>query len=101
MEQELGIKLVEAFQTLEAKFADQETSKYLHIEPGTPILFIERIMYTTKQKPIELVQSSTRGDSNKYILRLKNVGNKNDNRWMADSKSEPIDKIHDIKRVAP
>jgi GntR family transcriptional regulator len=82
LEQDLGIKFTEAFQTIEASFADQEVSRLLEIPAGSPLLFVERIMYTKRRKPVEVVQSLYRGDCYKYIVRLKTVRRKNGNVWM-------------------
>lgn len=85
LEQDLGIQFTEAFQTIEASFADQEISEKLGIPSGSPILFVERIMYTKRGRPIELVQSSYRGDFYKYIVRLKNVKRKKGAVWIPQS----------------
>jgi GntR family transcriptional regulator len=85
MEQDLGITFSEAFQTIEATFADQELAEKLEVPGGSPILFVERIMYAQKQKPIEVVQSSYRGDVYKYIVRLKNVRSRVHNVWVHQS----------------
>jgi len=82
MEQDLGIRFTEAFQTIEASFADPEIAQKLGIPPGSPILFVERIMYTKRRKPVELVQSSYRGDQYKYIVRLKTVRRKQGSLWV-------------------
>ena len=73
MEQKLDIHFTEAFQIMEATFANQEVAGHLGISPGSPILYLERIMYTKGKKPVEFVQSSHRGDIYKYVLRLKNA----------------------------
>ena len=82
MEQDIGIPFTEAFQTIEASFADQEVAEKLSVSPGSPILFVERIMYTKRRKPVELVQSSYRGDLYKYIVRLKTVKRKKGSVWV-------------------
>jgi len=82
MEQDIGIQFAEAYQTIEASFANQEVAKELEIAVGSPILFVERIMYTQKQRPVELVQSSRQGDLYKYVVRLKSVKRKNGNIWV-------------------
>ncbi len=82
MEQDFEILFTEAFQTIEASFADQSLAKKLEVPPGSPILFVERIMYTKRRKPVELVQSSYRGDLYKYIVRLKTVRRKNESVWV-------------------
>jgi GntR family transcriptional regulator len=85
MEEDLGIQFTEAFQTIEASFADQEVSEQLGIVSGSPILLVERIMYSKKRKPVEVVQSSYRGDMYKYIVRLKSIRRKNGSVWIHDS----------------
>lgn len=85
MEENLGIQFTEAFQTIEASFADQEVSEQLGIVSGSPILLVERIMYTKKRKPVEVVQSSYRGDLYKYIVRLKSIKRKKGSIWIHDS----------------
>jgi GntR family transcriptional regulator len=82
MEQDLGIQFTEAFQTIEASFASKEVAEQLGIPSGSPILFVERIMYSKKRRPVELVQSSYRGDLYKYIVRLRNVKRKDSSIWV-------------------
>jgi len=82
LEQDLGIQFTEAFQTIEASFANREVAEELGISLGLPILFVERIMYTKKRKPVEVVQSSYPGDVYKYIVRLKNVRRKDESVWV-------------------
>lgn len=86
LELDFGILFTEAFQTIEASFADQHLAKRLEIPSGSPILFVERIMYTKKRKPVELVQSSYRGDLYKYIVRLKTVRRKTGSVWVHEGK---------------
>jgi len=81
MDQKLGIHFTDAFQIIEATFANQEVAKNLGISPGSPILYLERIMYTRNKKPVEFVQSSHRGDIYKYVLRLKNVARRKGGNW--------------------
>jgi GntR family transcriptional regulator len=76
LEKDFGIQFTEAFQTIQASFSDQEVSEKLEIASGSPILFVERIMYTKSSEPVELVQSSYRGDLYKYIVRLKKTNEK-------------------------
>jgi len=82
IEQDLGIRFIEAFQTIQASFSDQEVSEKLGITSGSPILLVERIMYTKQRKPVELVQSSYRGDLYKYVVRLRNVKRRDKSVWI-------------------
>ena len=85
LEIDLGYEFGEAFQTIEASFSDQETSEKLEIPTGSPILYVERIMYDKKKKPIEFVQTSYRGDIYKYVVRMKFDKNDKENRWVSHS----------------
>ncbi|HUK99486.1 MAG TPA: GntR family transcriptional regulator [Nitrospirota bacterium] len=82
IEQDIGIEFEEALQTIEASFADPETAEKLEIAPGSPILFVERIMYAKNQKPIELVQTSYSGEHYKYVVRLKSDKSSKGRRWV-------------------
>jgi len=82
LEEDLGIKFTEAVQTVEASFADQEVAEKLGIASGSPILSVERIMYTKGRNPVEIFQSSYRGDQYKFIIRLKNVTSKYGSKWV-------------------
>ncbi len=73
LEEECGVQFTEAVQTLEASFADREVAEKLEIASGSPVLFVERIMYGKKHKPVELFQSFYRGDLYRFIVRFKNV----------------------------
>ncbi len=85
IEEDLHIHFTEAFPTIEASFANSEVSEQLGVLPGSPILFVERIMYTQRRKPVEVVQSSYRGDLYKYIVRLRNFRRKRRNTWIHES----------------
>jgi GntR family transcriptional regulator len=82
LERDLGFQLTEALQTVESTFANQDVAKLLGIMEGSPILFVERIMYSNNMRPIELAQSSHPGDLYKYIIRLKNIKEKSGNVWV-------------------
>ena len=82
MEEDLGIQFAEAFQTIQASFADQELAEKLSVPAGLPILFVERVMFDEKHRPVEMVQSSYRGDLYKYIVRLKRLKRNRESTWI-------------------
>ena len=82
LEQDLGIFFTEAFQTIEASFADPELASKLKMVPGSPVLYVERVMYTKNKKPVEFVQTTYRGDKYKYIVRLKTIRRKEGSVWI-------------------
>ena len=73
LEEDCGVQFTEAVQTIEASFADQEVAEKLEIASGSPVLFVERIMYGKRHKPVELFRSFYRGDLYRFIVRFKNV----------------------------
>jgi GntR family transcriptional regulator len=82
LEQDLHIEFTDSYQTIQASFADQEIADQLNVPSGSPILYIERIIYTKKNKPVEILHASYRGDLFKYVVRLKNVRKRNGNFWV-------------------
>jgi GntR family transcriptional regulator len=82
LERDLKVEFTEAVQTIEASFADQEVAEKLEVTSGSPILFVEKIMYNKKHKPIELFQSSYRGDLFKFIIRFNKVKRRNGSQWV-------------------
>ncbi len=85
LDQELGIRFTEAVQKIEASFADKEVAEKLEIPAGSPILFVERIMYTQRQHPVEIFQSSYPGDLYNFTVRFKNVRSKEGSKWIQRS----------------
>jgi len=85
LDQDLKIQFTEAIQTIEASFADQEVAEKLGVLSGSTVLFVERIMYTKNQKPVELYHSAYPGDLYKFVFRLKNVERKNGKKWIYQS----------------
>ena len=82
LERDLKVEFTEAVQTIEASFADQEVAEKLEVASGSPILFVEKIMYSKQHKPIELFQSSYRGDLFKFIVRFNKVKRRNGSQWI-------------------
>jgi len=82
LERDLKVEFTEAVQTIEASFADQEVAEKLEVASGSPILFVEKIMYSKQHKPIELFQSSYRGDLFKFIVRFNKVKKRNGSQWI-------------------
>jgi GntR family transcriptional regulator len=82
MEDDLRINFIEAFQTIEVSFADEETASHLDILPGNPTLYTERIMYAEKGKPVEMVTTIYKADSYKCCFSLKKVKRKSAFDWI-------------------
>jgi GntR family transcriptional regulator len=73
LEDDLNIHFTEAFQTIEASFADEETAEHLGILPGNLTLLTERIMCDQHGKPVELVNCTYDAGLYKTCLHLKKI----------------------------
>jgi DNA-binding GntR family transcriptional regulator len=70
MEEDLKINFIEAFQAIEASFADEETAAHLGILSGNPILLTERTMYDEKHRSVEMVDTIYEANLYKCCLHL-------------------------------
>ena len=59
-----------AFETLEATIADQDEASLLEISLGSPLLLIERTVWSQTWTPMEFVKILYRGDRYKYFAHL-------------------------------
>lgn len=60
--QQFDIRLSRAEQTIHAIAAEEEMAELLAIEPGAPLLYIERVSYSDYDVPVEYLRLYHRGD---------------------------------------
>jgi GntR family transcriptional regulator len=65
-----GISLGRAEQTIDAVLAEPEVARALDFPIGSPLLRIERTLYTKKERPIQFTRSWYRSDRHKYAVTL-------------------------------
>jgi GntR family transcriptional regulator len=53
-ESEFGTRMIRADERIKAVSADEEAAKWLQIQPGTPLLSVERVSFTYQDKPVEV-----------------------------------------------
>ena len=53
-ESEFGIKMVRADEKIRAVPADVESARILCVEPGVPLLLVERVTFTYGDRPVEV-----------------------------------------------
>ncbi|MGM0603603.1 MAG: GntR family transcriptional regulator [Bacillota bacterium] len=70
-ENEYGIKIGEAEETIEASPADSNISNMLNIPESFPVLILNRQTYTEDGKPLEYVKIIYRADRYRYHVKLK------------------------------
>ncbi|MEH7124184.1 GntR family transcriptional regulator [Bacillus sp. JJ1503] len=71
IEQELGITLERAEQSISAMVATQNEAKHLNISVGHPLLNISRVTYSDRDELIQVARIIYRGDQYKLNIDLK------------------------------
>lgn len=71
LENQLGITLGRAEISLEARPADSEVAGFLDLEPGGPIMWVERLTRDHLGNPIDYEYLAFRGDSYKYRFQIE------------------------------
>ena len=66
-----GIPVVRAEETLTADAADAHTAQILGIEPGAPVLVLNRETYTSNNRVIEIRVSKGRADRFSYKTEIR------------------------------
>jgi GntR family transcriptional regulator len=69
-EVEFGVRMVRAEEKIRAVAADAGQSALLKVEPGSPLLSVERIAYTYNDVPMELRRGLYRTDTHHYRNEL-------------------------------
>lgn len=65
-ETEFNVRMVRAEEKIRAEPAGEGREKLLQVEPGTPLLSVERVAYTYKDVPMELRRGYYRTDTHHY-----------------------------------
>ena len=73
LQEDLQIPIVRARETIEAAPADPDTTRRLAIPVLYPVLHMTRVMYTTNDRPFELVDIYYRADKYHYSVKLTRV----------------------------
>jgi len=81
LEDDMGIKVTEAVQSIEATIADTHVAPLLGIRVGDPLLKGERTVFDVNHKPVEYVSVLYRADKYLYTVNLKRKRSKNFAGW--------------------
>jgi GntR family transcriptional regulator len=69
-EAEFGVRMVRADEKIRAVVADAEAAGWLRVEPGAPLLSVERLSMTFSDRPVELRRGLYRTDAHHYRNQL-------------------------------
>jgi GntR family transcriptional regulator len=71
LEQQCGLRLVRAQQSIEISYVNPADAHYLEIEQDDAVLLIERITFAEQiERPVEFVKSIYRGDRYKFSIEM-------------------------------
>jgi GntR family transcriptional regulator len=83
LEEDLGVQVAEALQTVEATIADAEAARLLDVRVGEPLLKAERIVFDINKRPVEYVSTLYRSDKYYFTVELVRKRSKNSFGWGA------------------
>lgn len=66
-----GVPVVRAQETLTAEAADETTARMIGIEPGTPVVVLKRVTYTTGDRIVEVRTTKGRADRFSYKTEIR------------------------------
>ena len=84
LQNDLKIAIVRARETIEAAPADPDIAHRLGIPVLHPVMHMKRVMYTTKERPFELVETYYRADKYHYSVNLVRVKRKGSWTWRTE-----------------
>jgi GntR family transcriptional regulator len=70
-DEKYGMPIIWADEFLEPRVADKVVAEALQINPGDPVIFVERIAYTYGDRPVEFRSSFGRGDRFHYHIQIR------------------------------
>jgi hypothetical protein len=84
LREDLRIPIVRAHETIAASPADPEVSRKLGIPVLSPVMHMKRVMFTTNDRPLELVETFYRADKYHYSVNLTRVKRGGVWRWRTE-----------------
>jgi GntR family transcriptional regulator len=66
-----GVELASATQSIRAQLADSELCAKIDVDLGAPLLYVERIVRDSTERPVEFVRTWYRGDRYEYTVTLE------------------------------
>ena len=89
LEEDLKIQITGAHETIQAAAADNDVSEGLDIPFLSPVMHVQRVLFTVDNRPLQLVDSYYRADKYHYSVNLVRVQNEGKWSWSHDSMSSP------------
>lgn len=81
LEEDLKIQITGAHETVRAAAADTEVSEALDVPFLSPVMHVQRVLFTLEDQPLQLVDSYYRADKYHYSVNLIRVQNQGRSSW--------------------
>jgi GntR family transcriptional regulator len=94
LEEDLKIQITGAHETIQAAAADNEVSHALDVPFLSPVMHVQRVLFTAEDQPLQLVDSYCRADKYHYSVNLVRVQNQGKWSW-----SQKADSVHSFSFI--
>ena len=81
LEKKCKVKIGRGFQIIEATVADSQIASFLDVMTGAPLLKIERMVFDTKNRPVENISIFYRSDRYHYTVDLMRKRSESKGQW--------------------
>jgi len=90
LEEDLKIQIIDAHETIKATAADTEVAQSLGTPFLAPVMHVQRVLFTTDDRPLQIVDSYYRADKFHYSVHLVRVQDKGRSSWSQKVLNEPV-----------
>lgn len=80
--EQAGVEIGRATQSISARQADAQVAGLLGVDLGSALLYVDRVVYDSDNRPIEWLQGLYRPDRYEYEMELSRVGDVDARVWM-------------------
>ena len=81
--EEAGVKVGKAEQHISARLADTEVARHLDVAVGSALLAVRRLIFDTRDKPVQWLHGLYRPDRYEYVMQLSRVGSIDAKVWVS------------------
>ena len=78
-----GVEIGRASQSISARLADVGVARLLDVEVGSALLAVQRLVFDTRDRPVQWLQGLYRPDRYQYLMQLSRVGGIDAKVWVS------------------
>jgi GntR family transcriptional regulator len=78
-----GVEIGRASQSISARLADVGVARLLEVEVGSALLAVQRLVFDTRDRPVQWLQGLYRPDRYQYLMQLSRVGGIDAKVWVS------------------